>query len=587
MKERIGVYICHCGGNISDYVDVEELSRIMKDEDGVVVSKHVMFACADSGQKEMVQDIQEQNLDALVVASCSPKLHLHTFRGVAKRANLNQYNYIQVNIREQCSWPHSDKPLDATKKAAGLIRAGIKRAALSKALENIEIDTTKAVVVIGAGISGMRASIDLAKMGNEVYLIEKDFFVGGNVAQSDTLFMDNEKGKDLTQKLYQEIKSFPNITLFTGSTIEKVSGSLGNFNVSIKIRPTFIKHNADIKDIKQAIEECKTEAPDNFTLGLTNRKAIYKNYAEALPDKYVVDAEAIKEDHPFLEKYNNVIDIYQFEETVTLHAGSILVTTGADFYKPKENEYAYKSVKEVITLAELKTLISLNSDKLFFNNKPINTITFIYCVGNRQTKGENKYCSRYCCTSAIHTSILLKEKYDNIKSYHLFRDIRTYGKQEILYEKSSKQGDVYIRFDEKEPPTVELQNGVLTVKVKDLLTSKKELEIGTDLVVLVTGMIAREDSSLIAEKLKIPIGNDKFFNEIHPKLKPVETVIKGVFIGGCCQGPKNISESVQSSLSAAAKISASIKSNKILLEPVVAMVDAEKCLWCGKCAEVC
>ena len=587
MKERIGVYICHCGGNISDYVDVEELSRIMKDEDGVVVSKHVMFACADSGQKEMVQDIQEQNLDALVVASCSPKLHLHTFRGVAKRANLNQYNYIQVNIREQCSWPHSDKPLDATKKAAGLIRAGIKRAALSKALENIEIDTTKAVVVIGAGISGMRASIDLAKMGNEVYLVEKDFFVGGNIAQSDTLFMDNEKGKDLIQKLYQEIKTFSNITLFTGSTIEKVSGSLGNFNVSIKIRPSFIKHNADIKTIKQAIEECKTEVPDPFTLGLTTRKAIYKNYSEALPDKYVVDAEAIKEDHPFLEKYNNVIDIYQFEETVTLHAGSILVTTGADFYKPKENEYAYKSVKEVITLAELKTLISLNSDKLFFNNKPINTITFIYCVGNRQTKGENKYCSRYCCTSAIHTAILLKEKYDNIKSYHLFRDIRTYGKQEILYEKSSKQGDVYIRFDEKEPPTVELQNGVLTVKVKDLLTSKKELEIGTDLVVLVTGMIAREDSSLIAEKLKIPIGNDKFFNEIHPKLKPVETVIKGVFIGGCCQGPKNISESVQSSLSAAAKISASIKSNKILLEPVVAMVDAEKCLWCGKCAEVC
>ena len=562
MKERIGVYICHCGGNISDYVDVEELSRIMKDEDGVVVSKHVMFACADSGQKEMVQDIQEQNLDALVVASCSPKLHLHTFRGVAKRANLNQYNYIQVNIREQCSWPHSDKPLDATKKAAGLIRAGIKRAALSKALENIEIDTTKAVVVIGAGISGMRASIDLAKMGNEVYLVEKDFFVGGNIAQSDTLFMDNEKGKDLIQKLYQEIKTFSNITLFTGSTIEKVSGSLGNFNVSIKIRPSFIKHNADIKTIKQAIEECKTEVPDPFTLGLTTRKAIYKNYSEALPDKYVVDAEAIKENHPFLEKYNNVIDIYQFDEAVTLHAGSILVTTGADFYKPKENEYAYKSVKEVITLAEFKTLISLNSDKLFFNNKPINTITFIYCVGNRQTKGENKYCSRYCCTSAIHTAILLKEKYDNIKSYHLFRDIRTYGKQEILYEKSSKQGDVYIRFDEKEPPTVEIQNGVLTVKVKDLLTSKKELEIGTDLVVLVTGMIAREDSSLIAEKLKIPIGNDKFFNEIHPKLKPVETVIKGVFIGGCCQGPKNISESVQSSLSAAAKISASIKSNK-------------------------
>ncbi len=587
MKERIGVYICHCGGNISDYVDVEELSSMMKDEDGVVIAKHVMFACADSNQKEMINDIKDKNLDAIVVASCSPKLHLHTFRGVAERAGLNPFNYVQVNIREQCSWPHSDQPLDATKKAVGLIRAGIKRVARSKALENIEIEAKKAVVVVGAGVSGMRAAIDLAKMGNEVFLLEKDFFVGGRVAQAGELFMTNQKGEKIVEQLYNEIISLNNITLFTGATLEKLSGSLGNFNVTININPRFINYKADLKLLKQAIAECKAETPNEFNYGLTQRKAIYKNYPEALPDVYAVDAKALKNEKAFIEKYSSIIDIYQATETLTLTAGSVLVTTGTDNYQPKENEYGYGKLNGVITLPEFKRLIELNPDKLFYNNKTIHKVAFIYCVGNRQTKGENKYCSRYCCTSTIHTSILIKEKYKDVKSFHLFRDIRTYGKQEILYEKSSKQGDIYLRFDEKEPPTIEKQGEKLTVKVKDHLTSKKEMEFETDLVVLVTGMVARSDSSTISEKLKVPIGNDKFFNEIHPKLKPVETVIRGVFIGGSCQGPKNISESVQSSLAASAKINSLIKSGKISLDPIVAVVDTNICTWCGKCAEVC
>ncbi len=587
MKERIGVYICHCGGNISDYVDVEELSSMMKDENGVVIAKHVMFACADSNQKEMINDIREKNLDSIVVASCSPKLHLHTFRGVAERAGLNPFNYVQVNIREQCSWPHSDQPLDATKKAVGLIRAGIKRVANSKALENTEIEATKAVVVVGAGVSGMRAAIDLARMGNEVFLIEKDFFVGGRTAQSDVLFMTNQNGKQLVELLYNEIRSLKNITLFTGAALEKISGSLGNFNIVIKINPRFIHDKADEKLLNQSISECTVEVPDQFNYGLTNRKAIYKNYPEALPDKFVVDAKALQNEKAFIEKYSSCIDIYQAAETLTLTAGSILVTTGADTYQPKENEYGYKKLDGVITLPEFKRFIELNPGKLIYNNKTIRSVAFIYCVENRQTKGENKYCSRFCCTSAIHTSLLINEKYKNIKSYHLFRDIRTYGKQEILYEKSSKQGDIYLRFEEKEPPIVEKQGEKLIVKVKDYLTSKKEIEFETDLVVLVTGMVSRSDSNTISEKLKIPIGNDKFFNEIHPKLKPVETVIKGVFIGGSCQGPKNISESVQSSLSAAAKINALIKSGKISVDPIVAIVDTNICVWCGKCTEVC
>ncbi len=510
-KERIGVYICHCGGNISDYVDVAQIKDMVKNEEGVIVSKNVMFACADSNQKEMIKDIQDEKLDAIVVASCSPKLHLHTFRNVVHRAGLNAYNYTQVNIREQCSWAHSDTPGEATVKAAGLIRAGINKVAHSEALENIEVSSTRAIVIIGGGISGMRAAIDLAKMGNQVYLVEKEKTLGGHVAKWGELYITDQKGINIIAALNEEIKRLTNITVFTLATVEKVSGSIGNFFVEVKIGT----------------------------------------------------------------------------EILNLKSGAILVTTGFDSYIPKEGEFGYKNFPTVITLPEFRELIDQNKKTLVFNNRKIKSIAYIYCVGMRQTKGENKYCSRVCCTTAIHSSLLLHEKFKNIKAYHLYRDIRTYGKQEILYERSSKNGDIFLKYEEKTPPVIEQNNGKLLVKIKDELTKRMELELETDLVVLVTGMVPRSDSSEVSGKLKIPVGNDKFFNEIHPKLRPVETVINGVFIGGSCQGPKNISESVQSSLSAAVKINALTKNPTILLEPIIARINFEACVWCGKCAEVC
>ena len=587
MKERIGVYICHCGGNISDYVDVEELGKMFHEQDGVIISKDVMFACADSNQKAMVKDIEEHQLDAIVVASCSPKLHLHTFKNVASRAGLNPTNYVQVNIREQCSWPHSDKPREATVKAAGLIRAGIHRVSHSESLDNIEISVTKAVLVVGAGISGMKAAIDLARLGNEVFLVEKYYFVGGRIAQNEKLFMSGQKGKELVTALYKEMKTLKNITLFTGASIDKVSGSLGNFHIDVKVKPRFINGKADKQEVKKAMEECPVFIYDDFNLGLAKRKAIYKSYPEALPDVPVIDADALKNEADFKTKYASVLNFNEQEEVLSLIVGSVLITTGYDSYQPKEGEYSYKTLPNVLTLPEFKRLMELSPEKLIYNDKQIRKIAFIYCVGNRQTKGENKYCSRQCCTSTIYTSLQLKEKYKDITTFHLYRDIRTYGKQEILYDQSSKQGDFYFKFEEKEPPVVKQKGKSLVVKFKDYLTAKMPLEVETDLVVLVTGMVAREDSGQISEHFKIPIGSDKFFNEIHPKLKPVETVIKGVYIGGSCQGPKNISESVQSSLSAAAKINALLKSGTVSIDPVIARVNTNACTWCGKCASVC
>jgi len=585
-KQRIGVYICHCGGNISDYVDVEQLSKLIKDEEGIIISKDVMFACADSNQKDMIQDIQDQHLDAIVVASCSPKLHTHTFRNVAIRAGINQYNYTQVNIREQCSWAHSDKPMDATVKAYGLIRAGMNRVSYSEALESVEIKAHRAVAIIGAGVAGMRAAIDSARMGNHVYLLEKDFFVGGHVARAGKLFPTGEDGKEVITKLYNTIRNMPNINLFTGANLERVTGSVGNFTVEVKVMPRYIAANAKPEAIKSAYDESPEIINPLYNEGKP-RRAMYKNYPEACPDTPVVDVELLQSNVAFYEKYNEIFDVNQQLQLLKLNVGSVLVTTGFDFYQPKEGEYGYKQSDSIITLPDFKELVDSNSEQLVYKGKNIKSVAFIYCVGNRQLKGENKYCSRQCCTATIHTSIQLHEKFKGVKAYHVYRDIRTYGKQELLYQKSSQLGDIYMKFEEKEPPVVDVSGKKPLVKVKDYLTSKKEITFDTDLVVLVTGMVARENRTEIASILKVPIGIDRFYNEIHPKLKPVETVITGVYIGGACQGPKNISESVQSALSGAAKINALIKRGTIALEPIVARINADACVWCGKCAEVC
>lgn len=587
MKQRIGVYVCHCGGNISDYVDVKQVVEQSKLDGEVVLAKDLMFTCSDSGQNEMIDDIKENNLDAIVVASCSPKLHLHTFRNVAIRAGLNPYNYVQVNIREQCSWAHSDKKAEATVKGIGLVHAGVKRVANSQALEKIKVDVQKSVVVLGAGISGMQAAISLAKMGNQVFLVEKDYFIGGRVAQAGEIFISHQNGKDIITKLYNEIKKYKNITLFTGATLNKQTGSLGNFDVEIKIKPRYIKKEHWHDDFTQVMRDCPVTIPCGFDYGLTKKKAVFTKYEGAIPNVPVVDKKAIKNEKAFLKKYSHIIDIDQKPEYINLKAGAILVATGFDPYTPHHEEYGWGDDPSVITLPKFKRLLEQSKDRLVYKHRPIHRIAFIYCVGSRQTNGTNRYCSRFCCTATIHTSVQLHKKFDNMKAYHLYRDIRTYGKQEVIYEESCRLGDIYLQYDEDEPPVVKNCKSGTVVSVRDKLTNNEQLELEVDLVVLVTGMVAREDRHSIADKLKIPLGSDRFFNEIHPKLRPVETVINGVFIGGTCQGPKSISSSVQSALSAAAKINALLKKGAIELEPIVAKVDRSACVWCDKCTEVC
>jgi heterodisulfide reductase subunit A len=516
QERRIGVYVCHCGGNISDYVDVDQVIAAAQGEPGVVVARQMMFACSDAGQGEMERDIEEQHLDGLVVASCSPKLHVVTFRGVAKRAGLNPYEYTQVNVREQASWIHSEDAQGTTDKAIHLVKAGIARTLLTEPLEPIVVETTQRTLVVGGGVAGLRAAIGLADIGLGVFLVEREAVLGGWVGTFGAMYPTGKNGRQLIAELVAAVRQRPSIRVFTEAEMVSKSGSFGNYEVGLRV-------------------------------GGAN------------------------------------------PETLSVGVGSIVVTTGVDTYTPEVGEYGY-GIDGVMTLPEFKTFIDAADGPLVHAGRPIRTVAYIYCVGSREPAGEpgaNEYCSRYCCAATVAAAVQLASRDATVHQYHLYRDMRTYGKFETMYTESRTLGSVYLKFADDAPPTVARTDaGGLLVTVRDVLTGGEELAIPADLVVLVTGMVPRRNEELVGV-LKLPVDKDGFFNEIHPKLRPVETVVDGVFIAGACQGPKNSSESVASGLAAVTQSAVILKKGFAELDPLVAIVHADACTACGECLEAC
>jgi heterodisulfide reductase subunit A len=509
---RIGVYVCHCGGNISDYVDVQAVVDAVKDEPAVVVAKHMMFACSDAGQQEMEEDIAANDLDGLVVASCSPKLHVVTFRGVAKRSGMNPYEYNQANIREQCSWAHTDDRDGATRKAIALVRGVIGRTRLTEALEPLVVETTQKALIIGGGVTGLRAAIGMADIGLGVFLVEREPELGGWVGKFGPMFPHERDGRELIAQMVAEVKKRPSIKVFTGAEVVTKGGSFGNYQIGIRVAA----------------------------------------------------------DPP---------------QTLSVEVGSIVVATGFDAYQPADGELG-AGLPGVLSLPEFKELVDGAKGPLRYDGRPVRSLAYVYCVGSRQPDG-NEYCSRYCCSATAHVSIKVSERDPKVRQYHLYRDIRTYGNFELLYTEARKQGAVYVKFPDDAPPVVATEKGGgLAVTVRDLLSGDEELEIPVDLVVQVTGMVARNNDEMVG-MLKLPLGRDGFFNEIHPKLRPVETMVDGVLIAGACQGPKSSAESVASGLAAVAQSASVLKKGVAELDPLVATVDPDRCTWCGKCENAC
>lgn len=514
-ERRIGVYICHCGGNISDYVDVEAVRDALKDEPGVIVSESPMFACADGTQHDMIDDIRGQDLDGLVVASCSPKLHQVTFRNMAKRADLNPYAYTQVNVREQDSWAHSHDRAGATEKAIGLVRAGVAKTRLSAELQPLVVKTVAKTLVVGGGIAGLRAAIGLAELGIEVVLVERDAALGGWVGRLGATFPNDASGREEIAGLVERLRGRRDITTYTRAELTGKSGSFGNYAVEL----TLHREGGD--------------------------------------------------------------------KQLTVDVGSIIVATGFDSYVPGDGEFGY-GIDGVLTLPEFKQLIDeAPAGQLTYGGRRVSSVAYVYCVGSRQEAGGNEYCSKFCCSAAIHASLVVGKVDSSIRQYHLHRDVRAYGRNELLYNTSREQGSVYLKFPDDTPPAVtRLADGRLGVTAVDLLTDSRELTLPVDLVVLVTGMVPRRNSELV-DVLKLPLGSDGFFNEIHPKLRPVETVVDGVMIAGCCQSPRPVGESVAAGLAAVAQSAALLKKGFAELEPLVATIDPAKCTGSGACLTAC
>ena len=513
---RIGVYVCHCGGNISDYVDVAKVVESVQGDGDVAVARTAMFACSDASQQDMIEDIQKNQLDGLVVASCSPKLHTYTFRAVATRAGLNPYEYSQVNIREQCSWIHRDDHEGATAKAIGLVQAGIARTRLTEPLEPIVVETTPKTLIIGGGIAGLRAAVGLADIGLQVVVVERELTLGGWVGRFGELYPYGEDGHALIAGLVAEIKKRPAITVLTGADVVGKSGSFGNYDVEVRVG-----------------------GPG--------------------------------------------------AGSISVRVGSIIVATGFDSYQPEAGEFGY-GIDGVLTLPEFTDLLDRSTGPLMHDGKPVRSVVYVYCVGSRQAsdvEGANEYCSRFCCTAAVHASVRAAGLDVTARQFHLYRDMRTYGKYETIYTRSRELGSVYLRFPDDTPPAVARgEDGRLVVTVRDLLTGGEELAIPADLVVLVTGMVPRKNEELVGV-LKLPLGSDGFFNEIHPKLRPVETVVGGVLIAGACQGPKSSAESVASGLAAVTQSAAILRKGFAELDPLVATVNTDACTACGKCLDAC
>jgi heterodisulfide reductase subunit A len=562
-EEKVGVYICYCGGNISDHVDVEAVRDRAEKISGVAVARTNMFMCSDPGQEMIMEDLRNGIVDRVVVASCAPSLHEITFRNAISRAGANPYIYEHANIREQVSWVHHGE--HATDKATVLVSAATAKAGHLKPLEPIRVDAVPHATVIGGGIAGLRAAIDLADRGIRVTLVEKSPFIGGQLALLDKIAPTRDTAADLISNLSGRVLNDASITVYTCATVEKFEGYVGNFKLGIKKQP-----------------------PES---SVYQEKLKQFNASDMKPGAFI----------PFAGVYTGSIP--EATEEFIIDTGVIVLATGIKSYTPRQGEYGYGEFKEVVTLSDLIRNLAENKtggNLLEINGRKIKSVAIIHCVGSRQIPGIhpedasgnlNEYCSRTCCSATLNAANIIHETYPETRVYEFYRDIRTYGRgQEELYDQASGNGVVFIRFEADDSPEV-MENRYsndfpLLVKARDTLTFGEEVEVPTDLVVLATG-VEPNNVSEIVDMMKLPVGADRFLLEVHPKLRPVELPVSGIFLAGTCQAPMDVGEACNGAAAAVVKAAALLSRGYVELDPFVAEVDIQKCRGTGACVEAC
>ncbi len=590
---RVGVYVCHCGGNISEVVDVKKVVSFAGEQADVVLARDNSHMCSEVGQKLVFDDIKENNLDRVVIAACSPQFHSKTFMRTIENAGLSPYVFEMANIREQCAWPHFDFPEEATEKAKDLVNMAIAKVRLDETLKKKTMPIGKRVLVIGAGIAGIQASLDLGDAGFEVYLVEKGPSIGGKMAQLSRTFPTEDCAACILSPKMADVPANPNIELFTLSEIESIDGYLGNFEVTVVKKPRYV-------DVDKCVscgiceEKCPIKVPDEFEQGLIRRKAIYIPSSFAVPYKNLIDEAAcarLKKGGDacgLCEEFcdQDAIDFNQKPEKVKLTVDTIIVATGYDIFDATEKKvYGFKKYDNVVTALDLERMIVHAAE-----GAPIRDlgkkIAFIQCVGSRDEQVGNEYCSRICCMYATKLSQLVKRSDPQRDVYIFYTDLRAYGKGfEEYYKRAQREGIKFIRGRVAEA-IENSQNGKILLKVEDTL-SRQIIESEFDLVVLSVGMRPNEATKKIAEMLKISKSPDGFLQEAHPKFRPVDTLLEGVFLAGTVQGPKDIPDAVAQASGASSRAIRLMNMGEYEAEPITAFVDVDMCSGCATCISVC
>ena len=595
--QRIGVFICWCGSNIAATVDVEKVAEVIKNEPGVVYSTNYQYMCSENGQQLIKQAIKEHNLTGIVIGACSPRMHEPTFRKAAEAAGLNPYMVEVANIREHCSWIHKDIE-EATEKAVILVRTAIAKVKLNAPLMAGESPVVKRALVIGGGIAGIQAALDIADAGFEVDIVEKNATIGGRMAQIDKTFPTLDCSACILTPKMVDCAQHEKIDILSYSEIEEVKGFVGNFNVKIRRKARFVDETK-CTGCKICMEKCPSKKGLNeFNMNLNTRPAIYIPFAQAIPNVAVIDpTQCIKMKTGkcgICQKFCGVgaIDYEQKDTFIDRQYGAIVVATG---FKPIDldnfNEYGYHDNKDVITSLELERLMNAAGPTSGVLLRPSDgehpkVITFIQCVGSRDTSGCGKpYCSKICCMYTAKHAMLIREKYPDTEVHVFYIDVRTPGKNydEFFRRAVEQYGVDYIK---GMVGKVYNENGKLMVQGSNLIDNE-QITIESDLVVLAAAIEPEPSVRKIATLLTTSIDTNNFLTESHAKLRPVESPTAGVYLAGVCQGPKDIPETVSQASACAAKVIGLLVKDKLKTNPCVATPDEMMCNGCSQCANVC
>ncbi len=593
MDRRIGVYICHCGSNIAGTVDVVEVARYAGILDSVVVSRDYGYVCSDSGQELIKKDIKELGLNRVVVAACSPRMHELTFRNACQDARLNPYLYEHANIREQCSWPHTDREL-ATNKAKDIVRAAVRRVYYHEPLEVKEAPVNPNVLVVGAGIAGIQAALDIANGEHKVYLVEREPSIGGHMIQLDRTFPTLDCSECILTPKMTEVRQHPFIDLLAYSEVEEVSGFIGDFKVKVRKKARFVDESK-CNGCGVCEQKCPWRTDSEFEVGLAKRKAIYIPFPQAVPNVATIDKELCvyfrtgkcRACERFCEA--GAVDFSQVDQIIEVEVGSIIIATGYDVFDARlMPQYGYGRYDNILTGLEFERMTSAGGPTggrvLLKSGKEPESVAIVHCVGSRD-KNYHEYCSRVCCMYGLKYAHLLREL-TKAEVYEMYIDMRSFGEgYEEFYERVSGEGANFIRGKVGEIDADPV-DGKLIVSCADTVIGKT-LKVPVDMVILCTALKARSDAEQVAKTFNINQRADGFFLERHVKLDPVATPTDGVFIAGCCEGPKDIPDTVAQASAAASKVLSLISKGRITLESAIANVDETRCLGCGRCEEIC